>query len=115
MRRTIATRIALLMLLIAGLTANLGCDAARGGAEVCLEGVSTGALSMEGKTISGLPSEKLNAVLKVSATRVSISTTDEETIIKLSPSGASIVIGPDGISIAGVEPDQIEMKWQATE
>ncbi|HEX75463.1 MAG TPA: hypothetical protein G4O12_02640, partial [Dehalococcoidia bacterium] len=55
MRRTIATRIALLVLLIAGLTANLGCDAARGGAEVCLEGVSTGALSMEGKTISGLP------------------------------------------------------------
>lgn len=115
MKTSLATKIALLVLLIAGLTASLGCDTARGGAEICLEGVTTGALSMTGKPISGLPSEKVNVVLKVSASRVNISTTDGETIIELSPSGASIVIGPDGISIAGVEPDQIEMRWQTTE
>ena len=114
MKTTLAAKIALLVLLIAGLTANLGCDTVRGGAEICLEGVSTGALSMKGKPIAGLPSEKVDVVLKVSANRVNISTTDGETIIDLSPSGASIVIRPDGISITGVEPDQIEMEWQGT-
>ncbi len=115
MKTNLAARIALLLLLVAGLTANLGCDTARGGAEICLEGVSTGALSMTGKTITGLPSEKLNVVLKVSAKKVNISTSGSDTVIKLSPSGATIVVGPDGITISGVEPDQIEMKWQDTE
>ena len=115
MKRALATKIALLMLLTAGLTATLGCDATTHGADIYLEGVSTGTMSMGGKTISGLPSQKTNVVLKLSASKVNIRTSDEETIIELSPSGASIVIGPDGISVDGVEPDQIEIEWQTTE
>ena len=115
MRRTLAIMIAMSMLLSAGLIANLGCGATNNGAEIYLEGLSTGPISMDGKAISGLPSQETNVVLKVSATRVSISTTGDETTIRLDPSESSIVIGPDGVSISGVEPDQIEMKWQPAE
>ena len=115
MRKNLTIKVALFILLIACLSTGIGCDAARGGADIYLEGITTGAVSMEGKTVSGLPSQNVDVVLKVSATRVTISTVGEETVIKLSPSDASIVIGPDGISVDGVEPDKIEMKWQTSE
>ena len=115
MKSTLAIRVMLLILLVAGLTAAIGCDSARGGAKICLEGISVGSLSAEGKPIQGLPSGKMDIVLKVSANKVSVSTTDSTTIIKLSPSEATITIGPEGISIAGVESDQMEMKWQTAQ
>ena len=115
MKTTIAVKIALLLLLVVGLSAALGCDATGCGADIYLKGVSTGAMSMDGKEISGLPSQETNVVFKISASKVIISTSGEETVIELSPSEASIVIGPDGISVTGVEPDQIEVKWQTTE
>ena len=111
MKTTLAAKIALLALLVFGLAASLGCESLTG-AEVYLEGVT---MSMDGKTISGLPSQKADVALKVSVKKVSISTTGEDTVIKLSPSGATITVGPDGISISGLEPEQIEMKWQDTE
>ena len=111
MKTTLVTKIALLALLIAGLVTSIGCDAATGGAEVCLEGV----ISMTGKPISGLPAENVNIILKVPVKKVTISAVGEETVIKLSPSDASIVIGPEGISVVGFEPDEIEMKWQTVE
>lgn len=115
MRKSLTIEVAVLMLLIVCLLPNIGCEAARGGADIYLEGITTGAVSMEGKAVSGLPSQNFDVVLKVSATKVTISTVGEETVIKLSPSDASIVIGPDGISVDGVEPDKIEMKWQTSE
>lgn len=111
MKTTLAAKIALLTLLIASLVTSVGCDAAIGGAEVCIEGV----ISMTGKPISGLPSENVNIILKVPVKKITISAVGEETVITLSPSDASIVIGPDGISIVGVDPDEIEMEWPTVE
>ena len=111
MKTTPVAKIALLALLVFGLTASLGCESLTG-AEVYLEGVT---MSMDGRTISGLPSQKADVALKVSVKKVSISRIGEDTVIKLSPSGATIVTGPDGISISGLEPEQIEMQWQDTE
>ena len=115
MKTSPATKIAILMLLVAGLFTSLGCETARGGAEIWIEGASTGEISMKGTPITGLPSQKVDLVLKVAAKKVNISTTDTETIIEMSPSGGLIVIGPDGMSITGVEPDQMEMRWQGAE
>lgn len=111
MKTTLAAKIALLTLLIAGLVTTIGCDAAMGGAEVCLEGV----ISMTGKPISGLPAENVDIILKVPVKKITISAVGEDTVIRLSPSDASIVIGPDGISIVGVDPDEVEMKWPTVE
>ncbi len=111
MKTSLTTRIALLLMLIAGLTVSLGCESITG-AQVYLEGVT---MSMDGKVISGLPSQKADVALKVSVKKVSISTSGSDTVIRLSPSGATIVVGPDGITISGLEPEQIEMNWQDTE
>jgi len=113
MNKTITIKIALLALLTAGLLAALGCgDVVRGGAEVVLEGVSVGSVSMEGKPVSGLPSQKVNLKLKVASNEVRISTTGGKTTIKLNPSGATVVIGPEGTSFTGVKSDQVEVQWQ---
>jgi len=115
MKRLLTTMLFLLVLLSAGLIINPGCDTTGGGAEIYLENISVGNMTAEGKAISGLPSQEANVVLKISAKRVGISTSENTTVINISPSGASIIIGPDSISINGVEPDQIEMKWQVAE
>ncbi len=113
MNKPFAVKIALLALLTAGLLAALGCgDVVRGGAEVVLEGVSVGSVSMEGKPVSGLPSQKVNLKLKVASNEVRISTSGGKTTIKLNPSGATVVIGPDGTSFTGVKSDQVELQWQ---
>lgn len=115
MRKTLAIVIVFLALLITGLTASMGCDAARGEAKIYLEGVSTGSMSMDGKPVSGLPSQKTEIALKLSASKVSISVDGDKTTIRLSPSEAYIVIEPEGISLNGVESDKIELEWQYTE
>lgn len=115
MKTTLVARIVLLFLLIAGLAASLGCDSARGGAEIWLEGVSMGTMSMDGKPISGLPSQKTNLVLKVGAQKIHVSTDSGKTVLRLLPSEAKIIIGPDGMSLEGVQPDQIEIQWETPE
>ena len=42
---------------------------------------------------------------------VTVSQSGGKTTIKLQPSGAVITSGPDGISFTGVQPDQVEFKW----
>ena len=107
--------IALLAVLLAGMAALVGCDTVRGGAEIWLENVSVSGFTQNGKPISGIPTGNISAVLKVSTSKVSISSTDTGvTTIKLSPSNAVITSGPDGISITGVESDKIELKLQGT-
>jgi hypothetical protein len=116
MKKNLAIKITLLLLLIAGLTATLGCgDVVRGGAKVVLEGATLGTMSLEGKPIQGLPSQKVDIVLKVSANEVRINTEGDTTTIKLNPSDAVIVIGPEGTSFTGTKSDEVEIQWQTTE
>jgi hypothetical protein len=108
-----AINLIILALLVIPLGLNLGCSA--GGADVYLEGVTIGSVSIEGKPVTGLPSQEVNVVLNVNANRINISTTNGETTIKLSPSNATIVTGPNGITFTGVKPEQVQIKWQGEE
>jgi hypothetical protein len=93
-----------------------GCDSlVRGGTEVVLEGISIGTLSMEGKPVQGLPAGKIDLVIKVPTNRVTITSTNDGVLIRLSPSDALITKGTDGLSITGVDPEDIEMRWQSPE
>ena len=85
-----------------------------GGADVYLEGVSIGSVSLEGKPVTGLPTQNVNIVLKTNSSKVMVSQSGGKTIIKLQPSNAVITSGPDGISFTGVESDQVEIKWEKT-
>lgn len=111
MMKRISFRIIFLFIMLAGLAAAFGCDAARGGAAVYLENVDIGVVSMEGKPVSGLPSAKVTVVLKVSANQVRVSQVDGKTTIKLLPSGATVVSGPEGLVFNGVKPEQVEIQW----
>lgn len=113
MKKTFAIRIALFALLALSLVAALGCDSVvRGGAEVVLEGVSVGSVAMEGKPVQGLPSQKVNLRLKVATNEVRINTSGGKTTLKLNPSGATVVISPEGTSFTGVKAEQVELQWQ---
>jgi len=85
-----------------------------GGADVYLEGVCIGSISVEGKPVTGLPTQNVNIVLKTNSSKVMVSQSAGKTIIKLQPSNAVITSGPDGISFTGVESDQVEIKWEKT-
>jgi hypothetical protein len=116
MNNRIVLKLLLPLLLITMLFILTGCDSlVRGGAEVVLEGVNMGTLSMEGKPVQGLPTGKINLVIKVPTNRVTITSTEDGMIVRLSPSEAVITKGVDGLSITGVEPDEIEMRWQSAE
>ncbi len=113
MKINMAAMLAALGLATLGLFANLGCSST--GADVYLEGVTIGSVTVEGKPVSGLPSQTVNIVLKVDAKHVNISTAGGQTTIKLSPSNASIVVGPSGTSFTGVKPEQVQIQWPNTE
>lgn len=114
MKAISAVRIVTLVLLFASLAIiNLSCDTA-GCADVYLEGVTIGSVTVEGKPVTGLPTQKVDILLNINAGKINISTSGPETIIKLSPSGTTIVSGPNGISFTGVKPEQVEFKWQST-
>jgi hypothetical protein len=101
------------MLIIAILTlllASIGCDSV-GGADVYLENISIGSISTEGKPVTGLPTQKVNIVLKTGANQILVSQSGGKTTIKLQPSGAVITSSSDGLAFTGVKPDQVEIKW----
>ena len=89
----------------------VSCSGA-GGADVYLEKVSIGSVSMAGKPVSGLPTQNVNIILKTGANKVVVSQADGKTIIKLQPSAAVITSDNTGISFTGVEPEQVELKWE---
>lgn len=98
---------ALFSLLMAG----AGCGS-YGGADVYLENISIGSVSVEGKPVTGLPTQKVNIVLKTGANQIMVSQSGGKTIIKLQPSNAVITSSSDGLSFTGVQPDQVEIKWE---
>ncbi len=65
MKTNMAVMLAVLGLITLGLFANLSCSTT--GADVYLEGVSIGSVTVEGKPVTGLPSQTVNIVLKVNA------------------------------------------------
>jgi len=105
-----ATTVAVAVAVLALLPVSLSCSN-YGGADIYLEGVSIGSVSIEGKPVTGLPAQNVNIVLKTNANKVVVSQSGGKTTIKLQPSGAIITSGPDGISFTGVQPDQVEFKW----
>jgi hypothetical protein len=113
MKTNMVAMLAVLGLATLGLFANLGCTSS--GADVYLEGVTIGSLTVEGKPLTGLPSQTVNVVLKVNAKQINVSTVGGQTNIKLSPSDAMVIIGPNGTSFTGVKPDQVEIQWPSTE
>ena len=111
MYRNFMVKITLVLLLVALLVAGPACDTVRGGATVYLKNVKMGALSQSGKPIEGLPASTVDIKLKVAADEVVIQSTDNGAIITLQPSGAVIEAGSDGMSITGVDPENIDMTW----
>jgi hypothetical protein len=109
-----AIRVILFASLVIGLISLVGCGLA-GGADVTLEGLSLGTVTMDGKPVAGLPSDKINLSLEVSAQRVLVNTSANGTIITLVPSGATIEIESNNVSIKGVKPEQIKVEWAVTQ
>jgi len=113
MKTNMAVMLAVLGLVTLGLFANIGCTST--GADVYLENVTIGSLTIEGKPLTGLPSQTVNVVLKVNAKQINVSTVGGQTNIKLNPSDAMVIISPTGTSFTGVKPDQVEIQWPSTE
>jgi len=99
--------------LVITLAFNIGCAA--GGTDIILEGLNLGAVTMDGKPVAGLPSEKINLLLEVSASKVTVKYSADGTILTLSPSGATVEITASGISIKGVKPEQVKVEWAVSE
>jgi hypothetical protein len=109
-----AIRVILFASLVIGLISIVGCGGV-GGADVTLEGLSLGTVTMDGKPVAGLPSDKINLSLEVSARRVLVNTSANGTILTLVPSGATIEIESNNVSIKGVKPEQIKVEWAVTQ
>lgn len=109
MYRNFIVKITIVLLLVALLVAAPACDAVRGGATVQLKNVDIGGLSQSGRPIEGLPTATVDIKLKVAAEEVIIQSSDDGAIITLQPSGAIIEAGPDGMTITGVDPEDIDM------
>jgi len=103
-------KIIMIAAVIAVLFIGAGCGS-YGGADVYLENISIGSITVEGKPVTGLPTQKVNIVLKTGANKVMISQSGSKTIIKLQPSAAVVTSSPDGLSFTGVTADQVEIKW----
>src|SRR3972149_8176184 len=100
-KRTI-TIVLLITLLAMVLVFASGCGVV--GADVRLEGLNLGAVSMEGKPLTGLPSDKINLVLNVAAQTIKVRTSANGTVLTVVPSGATITINGDSVSFKGLKP-----------
>jgi len=81
------------------------------GADIRIEDVSLGGIGIEGRPISGLPSDKITLLLDVSADEIKVGYNDNGVKPTVDPSGATIEIKEGGISIKGVEPEQLRIEW----
>jgi len=112
MKLSSTTKIIMAAALLAVMAAGAGCGS-YGGAEVCLENISIGNVSVEGKPVTGLPTQKVSIILKTDTNKILVSQSGGNTIIKLQPSGAVITSGSAGLSFTGLKPEQIELKWSS--
>ena len=108
-KRTVAV-VVLVMVLAIPLILLSGCGVV--GADVRLEGLSLGTVAMDGKPLTGLPSDKINLDLDVAAQTIKVRTSANGTILTLVPSGATITIDGDTVSFKGLKPDQVRVEWQ---
>jgi hypothetical protein len=81
------------------------------GADIRLEGLNLGTVSMEGKPLAGLPSDKINLDLDVSAQTVKVHTSGNSTIITMIPSGAVVEITGNTVSFKGLKSNQVKVEW----
>ncbi len=86
-----------------------GCNV--GGANIRLEDMSLGTITRDGKAVEGLPSEKVDLLLEVSTQEISVACSADGTVLTLSPSGATLEIKANSISINGLKPEQIKIEW----
>ena len=107
--KRVVTIALLVMLLAIPLILMSGCGVV--GADVRLEGLSLGTVSMDGKPLTGLPSDKINLDLDVAAQTIKVRTSANGTILTLVPSGATITIDGDTVSFKGLKPDQVKVEW----
>ena len=98
-----------LVLLIATMIFSIGCGVV--GADIRLEGLNRGTINMEGKELNGLPSDKINLSLDVAAQTIKVHTTGNGTVLTLVPSGATITISGDSVTLKGLKPDQVKVEW----
>jgi len=101
------------ILLIRTVAFTTGCNF--GGTNIKLEGVSLGTVTMEGKLVEGLPSDKVNLLLNVSAQEIKVAPTASGSVLTLSPSGATIEINSSVVSITGLGPEQIKVEWTVSQ
>ncbi len=101
---------------LAGLAAlATGCSSSLnniGGADLRLEGLSLGEVTMEGKTVEGIPSDKITLVLDAAARTVSVSSTEDGLLLTAEPSGATVEITKNGVSIKGLDSKSIKVEWE---
>ena len=98
-----------IILLTMILALNAGCSTS--GANIRLHGMSLGAVTMDGKPVEGLPSEKIDLLLEVSVKEITVDYSANGAILTLSPSGATLEISPSGILIHGMKPEQVKVEW----
>ena len=108
MKKTI-TIVLLFMMLAIMLAFSNGCGVV--GADVRLEGLNLGTVAMEGKPLTGLPSDKINLDLDVAAQTIKVRTSANGTILTLVPSGATIEINGNTVSFKGLKPEQVKVEW----
>ena len=85
------------------------------GADIRIEEVSLGGVGIEGRPITGLPSDEISLLLDVSAKEIKVGYDGDGVTLTVSPSGAIIEIIEGGISIKGVKPEQIKVEWGAND
>lgn len=97
---------AVLALTALGLT---GCGVV--GADIRLEGLNLGTIDMDGKPLTGLPSDKINISLDVAAQTIKVHTSANGTVLTVAPSGATITVSGDTISFKGLKQEQVKVEW----
>jgi hypothetical protein len=103
--------LALLLLLMLAMIAAFSVSCGVVGANVRLETLTLGTIAMEGKQLTGLPSDKINLDLDVAAQTIKVRTSANGTTLTLIPSGASIEITGDTVSFKGFKPNQVKVEW----
>lgn len=111
MKRTIIILVFTLLMAIIPAVGAAACNV--GGTNIKLQSVSLGTVTMGGQPFQGLPSDKVDILLEVSARDISINYATNGTVINLNDSGSALEITPGGVVIKGMKPEQVKVEWSA--